>query len=130
MSEEKTQSRALIRYVNRQQMSWRAVDVDKLIEEDHPARAIWLLVGRLDLSRFYASIQSSADEGGRPAYDPQLLVADGSYTTRDNLEKMAEREIDFLGSMGREELSSGTTAPNRLPPSAFVYHAETNRYVC
>jgi len=30
----------LIRYVNRQQMSWRAVDVDRLIGEDHPARAI------------------------------------------------------------------------------------------
>jgi hypothetical protein len=27
----------LIRYVNRQQMSWRAVDVERLISEDHPA---------------------------------------------------------------------------------------------
>ena len=61
---------------------------------------------------------------------PQQLVADGGYSTRDNIEKMAERGIDFLGSMGREELPSGTTAPQRLPPSAFVYQAETNRYVC
>ena len=58
------------------------------------------------------------------------MVADGGYTTRDNIEKMAGREIDFLGSMGREEMPSGATAPNRLPPSAFVYQAETNRYVC
>jgi transposase len=361
MSEEKTRGgQPLIRYVNRQQMSWRAVDVEKSIEEDHLARAIWELVGRLDLRYFYAGIESSADEGGRPAYDPQLLislwvyayslgigsarevarrceydpafqwltgleevnyhtladfrvekqeeldelftqvlgtlskeglvtlkqvmqdgtkiralastrsyqrdatlrehlerarqrvqemgdprneeassktkqarararqeqhqrleravqeleklqaskqgekakgkvrvstadpearvmkqsdgglalsynaqissdaahglivgvavtqdandsaqlipaverleqrfkkkpqqmVADGGYTTRDNIEKMAGREIDFLGSMGREELPSGATAPNRLPPSAFVYQPETNRYVC
>jgi hypothetical protein len=34
----------LIRCVNRQQMSWRAVDVEKLVGEDHPARAIWALV--------------------------------------------------------------------------------------
>jgi transposase len=61
---------------------------------------------------------------------PQQMVADGGYTTRDNIEKMAGREIDFLGSMGREEMPSGTTAPQRLPPSAFVYQAETNRYVC
>jgi len=60
----------LIRFVNRQQMSWRAVDVEKLIDDDHAARAIWKLVGRLDLSPFYRAIQSSAEEGGRPAFDP------------------------------------------------------------
>ena len=48
MSQENTTSKQpLIRYVNRQQMSWRAVDVEHLIGEDHPARAIWALVGRL-----------------------------------------------------------------------------------
>ncbi|HEY2546795.1 MAG TPA: hypothetical protein VGI46_12070 [Candidatus Acidoferrum sp.] len=26
----------LIRYINRQQMAWRAVDVERLIGEDHP----------------------------------------------------------------------------------------------
>ena len=61
---------------------------------------------------------------------PRQMVADGGYTTRDNIEKMAEREIDFLGSMKRQEIPSGATAPNRLPPSAFVYQPETNRYVC
>ncbi len=361
MSQQNAKSKQpLIRYVNRQQMSWRAVDVEKLIGEDHRARAIWALVGRLDLRRFYEGIESSAEEGGRPAIDPQLLislwvyaysegigsarevarrcefdpafqwltgldevnyhtlanfrvekqqeldamftqllgvlsaeglitleqvmqdgtkikalastrgfhregtirehlerarqrvvemgdprneetspkakqarararqeqqerlehaleeleklragkqgekaksearvstsdpqarvmkqpdgglalsynaqistdaaqglivgvavtqeandsaqllpaverveerlkkkpqqiVADGGYTTRDNIEKMAGRKIDFLGSMGREEMPSGATTPNRLPPSVFVYQPETNRYIC
>jgi transposase len=361
MSQENaTSKQPLIRPINRQQMSWRAVDVERLIGEDHRARAIWTLVGRLDLKQFYDDIESSAEEGGRPAFDPQLLislwvyaysegigsarevarrcefdpafqwltgleevnyhtladfrvekqqeldelftqvlgalskeglitleqvmqdgtkikalastrsyhregtirgylerarqrveemgdprnqeaspktrqartrarqeqqkrlenaleeleklrerkptqkaksearvstgdpqarvmkqpdgglalsynaqissdaaqgvivgvavtqeandsaqllpavermeqrlkkkpqqmVADGGYTTRDNIEKMAGREIDFLGSMGREEMPSGATTPNRLPPSAFVYQPETNRYVC
>jgi hypothetical protein len=35
--------------VNREQMCWRAVDVERLIAEDHGARAIGELVGRLDL---------------------------------------------------------------------------------
>jgi transposase len=361
MSPENTTSKQpLIRFVNRQQMSWRVVDVERLIAEDHRARAIWALVGRLDLKGFYDAIESNAEEGGRPAIDPQLLislwvyaysegigsarevarrcefdpafqwltgleevnyhtladfrvekqqeldelftqvlaalskeglitleqvmqdgtkiqalassrsyqreetiqghlerarrrvaemgdprneeaspnarpaqararrekqerleraleelqklrgrktgekaksearvsigdpqarvmhqpdrglalsynaqistdaaqglivgaavtqaaedsaqllpavdrieerlkkkpqqmVADGGYTTRDNIEKMAGREIDFLGSLGREEMPSGTTAPHRLPPSAFLYQPETNRYVC
>ena len=58
------------------------------------------------------------------------MVADGGYTTRDNIEKMAERKTDFLGSMRWENVPSGATIPNRLPPSAFLYQPETNRYVC
>jgi hypothetical protein len=46
-----------------------------LISEDHPARAIWTLVGRLNLSAFYQAIESSTEEGGRPAIDPQLLIS-------------------------------------------------------
>jgi hypothetical protein len=82
MSQENAISKQpLIRNVNRQQMSWRAVDVEQLISEDHPARAIWTLVGRLDLRRFYENIESSAQEGGRPAIDPQLLIACGCTPT-------------------------------------------------
>src|SRR5216684_3511913 len=73
--ENPTSKQPLIRYVNRQQMSWRAVDVERLIGEDHPARAIWALVGRLDLSAFYRTVESSAEEGGRPAFDPQMLIS-------------------------------------------------------
>ena len=82
MSDENiTNQQPLIRHVNRQQMSWRAVDVEKLIGEDHPARAIWILVGRLDLSRFYRAIESSAEEGGRPAFDRALLSVCGCTPT-------------------------------------------------
>ena len=66
MSEENvTSKQALIRRVNREQMSWRAVDVERLVEQDHLARAIWALVGRLNLSAFYQAIESSVEEGGR-----------------------------------------------------------------
>ena len=73
-------SEPLLRRINREQMCWRAVDVEQLIEEDHVARAIWELVGRLDLDGFYASIECSAEEGGRPAYDPRLLISLWIYT--------------------------------------------------
>ena len=43
----------------------RTIDVERLIEEDHPARAIWELVGRLDLSRYYAEIGSVEGRAGR-----------------------------------------------------------------
>src|SRR5215471_18993957 len=61
--------------VNRQQMAWRAVDVEQLIVEDHPARAIWQLVEKLDLRAFYKGIGAVEGEAGRPALDPQLLIS-------------------------------------------------------
>ncbi len=61
---------------------------------------------------------------------PKQTVADAGYTTRAVIEEMAERKMDFLGSMPREDACSGRTAPNRLPPSAFIYEPETDRYLC
>ena len=45
-------SEPLIRRINREQMMWRAVDVEQLIGEDHPARAIWDLGGTPGSGRF------------------------------------------------------------------------------
>src|ERR1700674_2374411 len=58
-------SEPLIRRINREEMLWRGVEVERLIEEDHAARAIWDLVGGLDLRAFYQDIKCSAEEGGR-----------------------------------------------------------------
>jgi hypothetical protein len=43
---------------------------------------------------------------------------------------MAEGPVDFLGSMPREDASTGRTTPNRPTPSAFRYERATNRYCC
>jgi len=75
MSEFVEEKQRLVKQVNRQQMSWRAVDVEQLIDADHRARILWELVGQLDLAPFYECIQSTKEEGGRPAYEPQLLIA-------------------------------------------------------
>jgi transposase len=76
--------------VNRQQMILRAVDVEKLLEPEHPARAIWELVGRLDLSRFTATIASVEGEAGRPAYDPQLLISLWIYAYSEGVSSARE----------------------------------------
>ena len=61
--------------VDRRQMVMRAIEVERLIEEDHPARAIWELVGRLDLSEYYAEIGAVEGRAGRDHTDPQVLIS-------------------------------------------------------
>jgi len=121
MSQENAASKQpLIRFVNRQQMSWRAVDVERLIGEDHPARAIWTLVGRLDLSRFYQGIESSAEEGGRPAIDPQLLISLWVYAYSQGIgsarevARRCEYDPAFQWLTGLEEVNYHTLADFRV----------------
>src|SRR6202166_4976821 len=121
MSQENiTDKQPLIRYVNRRQMSWRAVDVERLISEDHPAKAIWTLVGRLDLSPFYRAIESSVEEGGRPAFDPQLLISLWVYAYSQGIgsarevARRCEYDPAFQWLTGLQEVNYHTLADFRV----------------
>jgi transposase len=61
--------------IDRRQLFLRAVDVEKLVEEDHCVRSIWELVGRLDLRLYYAQIAAVEGGAGREHTDPQLLIS-------------------------------------------------------
>jgi transposase len=63
------------KHIDREQMFLRMVDVELLIPEDHAARAIWELVGRLDLSRYSQKIRAVEGVAGRSAFSPQLLIS-------------------------------------------------------
>src|SRR5260370_14446068 len=101
-------------------MSWRAIDGGRLIGEDHPARAIWTLIGRMDLSHFYQGIESSAEEGGRPAFDPQLLISLWVYAYSQGIgsaREVARRcEFDpaFQWLTGLDEVNYHTLADFRV----------------
>lgn len=59
----------------REQLQWVPRDLEAVVPQDHPARAIWGLLDNLDLSAFYSSIKAVLDRPGRPATDPQVLLA-------------------------------------------------------
>jgi transposase len=121
MSQENPISKQpLIRHVNRQQISWRAVDVQHLISKGHAARAIWALFGRLDLSAFYQAIESSMEEGGRSAFDPQLLISLWIYAYRQGIgsarevARRCEYDPAFQWLTGWEEVNYHTLADFRV----------------
>jgi transposase len=76
--------------INRQQLLLRPVEVEKLVDLDHPVRAIWELVGRLDLKPFYAEIESLEGVAGRPVWDPQLLISLWIYAYKDGVSSARE----------------------------------------
>jgi transposase len=83
--------------INRQQMVFRSVDVEKLIEDDHSARLIWELIGRLDLGLYYAGIAAVEGQPGREHTDPQLLISLWVYAYSRGISSAREvaRQCDF-----------------------------------
>jgi transposase len=61
--------------IDRQQLSWQEIDIERLIEQDHPVRAIWDLVCRLNLSRFDERVKAVEGVAGREATNPRLLIS-------------------------------------------------------
>lgn len=52
--------------IDREQLCWRRVDVERLIGADHAARAIWEFLGRLDLSGYQEEVRAVEGKAGRP----------------------------------------------------------------
>jgi len=68
-------SQARVRRPVRNQIEMVPRDLDESLAEDHPGRAIWTYLEQVDLEDFYGSIEAVEGEAGRPATDPQVLLA-------------------------------------------------------
>lgn len=76
LREESVESKSpRLKQVDRRQLLLRAIDVERLIDDTHPARAIWDFVGQLDLRSFTSKIGSVEGAAGRPAHDPHVLIS-------------------------------------------------------
>ena len=76
--------------VQRNQLLLRPVDVEKLVGQEHAVRAIWELVGTLDLEPFYADVGALEGEAGRPAWDPKVLISLWIYAYQDGVSSARE----------------------------------------
>ena len=83
---------ARLQAINRQQMVFRAVDVEQLLEPNHLARAIWEMTGRLDLSAYTAEVRAVEGRAGRSAIDPRLLISLWVYAYSEKVSSAREME--------------------------------------
>jgi hypothetical protein len=67
--------------------------------------------------------------------EPEQVVADGGYTTRDNIRMMKERDIDFFGSLGDQTARQAAAVKargidQRFAPQFFILQPETKTLQC
>ena len=109
-----------LRRVDRDQGVLRPMNVDDLIGEEHPARAIWELVSRLDLKEFYASIVSVEGEAGRSAFDPLMLVSVWVYAysrgigSAREISRLCETDPAFQWLTGYQSINAHTLSDFRV----------------
>jgi transposase len=117
---EKRRGEPRLEVVNRQQMQFRVVEVERLIAEDHPARAIWEFVGRLDLSGYYREIRSVEGVAGRPGWDPQLLISLWIYSYSQGvgsaraIARLCESDPAYQWLTGMEVVNAHTLSDFRV----------------
>ena len=67
--------------------------------------------------------------------EPEQVVADGGYTTRDNIRMMKERKIDFIGSLGDQAARQAAAVKARgidplFAPQFFILQPESKTLQC
>jgi transposase len=69
----------------RDQVELRAVDLDRLIGADHPARVIWDYVQKLDVSSLEQAVRAREHTPGQAPASPRLLLALWLYATSEGV---------------------------------------------
>ena len=105
---------------NRDQMIFQTIHVDTLIPEDHPARAIWEFVGKMDLTSLYLKINAVEGVAGRSATDPQTLISLWVYaysqgiSSAREMEKLCEYHPAFQWLTGMKVINHHTLSDFRI----------------
>ena len=109
-----------LREPKRDQIELRAVDIESLLGEDHPARLIWSYVEGLDLRELEDRIKARGETPGHPATSPRLLLALWLYAASDGvgsaraLERLCESHDVYRWLCGGVSVNYHTLADFRV----------------
>ena len=106
--------------IDREQLCWRRVDVERLIGEEHAARAIWEFVGRLDMSGYREEVRAVEGKAGRPGWEPRLLISLWVYAYSKGvgsaraIEELCEWEPAYQWLTGSRVINAHTLSDFRV----------------
>lgn len=114
-----------LRTADRQQLL-SILTIDDLLEDDHPARAVWRFAEGLDLTPLYDRIRARGSHPGRSAIDPRLLVALWLYATLAGvrsaraLAELCVRHDAYFWLAGGVAVNAHTLADFRVQDGDFL----------
>ena len=81
---------AKIRIPHRDQVEMRCESLEQMLTPDHPARAVWEFVAKLDLNHWTSAIASKRGMAGAKVLDPRVLVSLWIMATLDGVRSARE----------------------------------------
>ncbi len=111
-----------VKYISldRKQLRWEALDLERLIPEDHSARMIWEVSERFDVSRFEEAQKTREGNAGRPCWPARLLVSVWVYSytmgvaSARAIERMMRHEPGLRWLAADERINYHTLASFRV----------------
>jgi transposase len=125
------ESKPRLKAINRQQLLMRAIDIEELVPTDHAVRAIWEMLGQVDLKEFEQGIRAVEGSAGQATISPRLLASlwiygysEGVSSARE-LSRMCEYEpgcqwLTAMGTVNHHTLSDFRVAHQKGLDGLFV----------
>ena len=104
----------------RNQIIFKEFNIETLIPQDHPARAIWEFVGNMDIASFYLNINAVEGVAGRNATDPKTLISLWIYaysqgiSSAREIERLCEYSPAFQWLTGMERINHHSLSDFRI----------------
>ncbi|MDQ2777683.1 MAG: IS1182 family transposase [Acidobacteriota bacterium] len=110
--------------MDRRQIVLEQVDVEQMVAADHPARNIWILLERLNLTGFDGDVKAVEGHAGRNLWEPRLLIAIWLYAYSRGISSARQIERECAYEPGLRWLT-GLKAVNHHTLSDFrVRHGQ------
>ena len=115
-----------LRQPERNQPGWQIAALDDLVARDHPVRAVWAFVGRLDLHDLHDAVKAREGVPGQAPPVPELMLAlwlwatvDGVGSTRQ-LNKLCQEHLAYRWLCGGVSMNYHTLADFRTAHGAVL----------
>jgi transposase len=123
---EGARGRPRFKRIDRGQTVFRTVVIEELIEQDHPARAIWEFSGKLDLGAYGGPVKAVEGVAGREPWDVRLLISLWIYGyslgigSARELARRCDYDPAFQWLTGLEKVNYHTLADLRVAHGAAL----------
>ena len=117
---------AKIRIPHRDQVEMRCESLEQMLTPDHPVRAVWEFVAKMDLTHWTSAITSKRGMAGAKALDPRVLVSlwimatlDGVRSARE-LSRLTEYHMAYRWICGDEPVNYHSLSDFRNSDPAWL----------